>query len=407
MRSPSDSEPPGDQLRERLIGLGEHSHRKSYYPELQKRLEELERFKAFLDYSHDAIFLVQVPRGKIVDFNDSAARQSGWDTEALAGRSIFEVFAFGDDDTARRLISANSPFERQRARVETLLCRRSGETIPAELTLARMHFRAAAYVIVVARDISKRKAAEEALGESERRRLRLQTQLEFAAQVQERLLPSEAPRLPGFELAARCLPAYQVGGDFYDWQETAPGFFSLTLGDVMGKGPAAAMLMATVRASLRAVAQSLAPAEALRQAELALRQDLTNAESFVTLFHARLELATRRLSYVDCGHGCVFMLRADGGVEELLPRGLPFGILSGEGFEEGQIVFRPGDTLILFSDGLIDALEQAELDNASMARHLWADNAQGMVARLVDIMPPTALPPDDMTLVVLKCTAEA
>jgi len=405
MGNRSDSDAAGGTLRESLIGLGEHSHRKSYYPELQKRLEELERFKAFLDYSHDAIFLVDVPRGRIVDFNDSAARQSGWDADALAGRSIFEVFEFAGDDTTRRLISADSPFERQRARVETRFCRRSGETLPAELTLARMIFRDSAYVIVVARDISKRKAAEEALGASERSLLRLETQLEFAAQMQERLLPCDAPQLPGFEIAARCLPAYQVGGDFYDWQEPAPGFFSLTLGDVMGKGPAAAMLMATVRASLRAVAQSLAPVEALAQAELALRQDLSNAESFVTLFHARLEIETRRLSYVDCGHGCVFLLRADGRIEELLPRGLPFGIVSGGSFEEGVFNFQPGDCLVLFSDGLIDALEQTELDNSSLARHLWADDAQGMVDRLVKIMPPMALQPDDMTLVVLKCTA--
>lgn len=406
MRSHSESEDPGGNLRERLIGLGEHSHRKSYYPELQKRLEELERFRAFLDYSHDAIFLVAVPGGTIVDFNDSAARQCGRAAEELRGLSIFGVFEFADDDDARQLICAEETPERKRTQVETRFYRRTGAALPAELTLARMTFQQHAYVIVVARDISKRKAAEAALGESERSRLRLETQLEFAAQVQQRLLPREAPELPGFDVAARCLPAYQVGGDFYDWQETAPGFFSLTLGDVMGKGPAAAMLMATVRASLRAVAQSLAPAAALHQAELALRQDLTNAESFVTLFHARLELATRRLRYVDCGHGCVFMLRADGSIEELLPRGLPFGVLAGEKFQEGQVEFCRGDSLVLFSDGLIEALQQVELDNASLARQLWAEAAQGMIERLVEIIPPTALRPDDMTLVVVKCTTE-
>jgi len=574
MGNRSDSDAAGGALRESLIGLGEHSHRKSYYPELQKRLEELERFKAFLDYSHDAIFLVQVPDGTIIDFNDSAARQSGWDSGELEGRSIFNVFEFSDDH-ARQLLCAEQSPARQRARIETRLFCRSGTPIPAELTLARMVFRDAAYVIVVARDVSKRKAAEAALaervrlaelgaeigvalttgkdlkdtlqrcadalvrhlraafgriwvasrqdpellelqgsagrysrtdgrhsrkrfgelkvgeiaktgtpyltnevvgdpgfsdqewasregmvafagyplvvndrtvgvialffqqamteavlatlasvadeiavgivrqraeialGESERRRLRLQTQLEFAAQVQERLLPREAPRLPGFEIAARCRPAYQVGGDFYDWHETAPGLVSLTLGDVMGKGPAAAMLMATVRASLRAVAQRLAPAEALQQAELALRRDLDNAESFVTLFHARLDIASRRLRYVDCGHGCVFLQRANGDVLELLPRGLPFGVLTGDRFEEGELEFSRGDTLVLFSDGLMEALQGTELDNASLARQLWADDPQQMVDRLTEIMPPTALPPDDMTLVVVKCTAEA
>jgi len=113
------------------------------------------------------------------------------------------------------------------------------------------------------------------------------------------------------------------------------------------------------------------------------------------------------LRYVDCGHGCVFLQRANGDVLELLPRGLPFGVLTGDRFEEGELEFSRGDTLVLFSDGLMEALQGTELDNASLARQLWADDPQQMVDRLTEIMPPTALPPDDMTLVVVKCTAEA
>jgi len=571
MRNPSDLGDNAEDLREKLIGLGEESHRKSYYPELQKRLVELERFKAFLDYSHDAIFLVEVPTGKIVDFNDSASRQTGWGHEDLLELSIFNVFELSGDDRAKDLVCACGEVERKRARLETHLFRRADTPVPAELTLARMVFHDVAYVIVVAREIAKRKAAEEALaervrlaelgaevgaalttgegledtlqrcaesltthtqaafgriwvvskedpqvlelkasagiyrrtdgrhsrkrigelkvgeiaregrpyltnkvvgdpgfsdqewaaaegmlafagyplvvsertvgvialffrkrmtgavldtlasvadeiavgierqraetalGESEKKRFRLQTQLEFAAQVQEKLLPASFPQMAGFEVAARCLPAYQVGGDFYDWQETGPGLFALTLGDVMGKGVAAAMLMATVRASLRAVAHAYAPAEALSLAERSLRQDLQNSESFVTLFHGQLEVSTRRLTYVDCGHGLVFMLRADGSVEELLPRGLPLGVLSGGDFQEGHVIFEPGDTLVLFSDGLMDAMEQVELDNESLAKRLWARNAREMVERLVRVMPSEATPPDDMTLVVIRC----
>jgi len=174
----------------------------------------------------------------------------------------------------------------------------------------------------------------------------------------------------------------------------------------MGKGLAAAMLMATVRASLRAVAQTCPPAEALWQAERALRQDLKNSESFVTLFHGQLEVATRQLTYVDCGHGLVFMLRADGGVEELLPRGLPMGIMGDQRFQEGCVVFGKGDSLVLFSDGLMDAMQQTELDNESLAKRLWARNPREMVDRLVQLMPSKTMPPDDMTLVVVKCIGE-
>ena len=574
MRNRSSPDDPGQELREKLIGLGEESHRKSYYPELQKRLGELERFKAFLDFSHDIIFLIEVPTGRIVDFNDAASRQTGWGHDELRELSIFNVFALAADVQARELICAGEEIKKGWMQMETNLLRRNAEPIPAELSLSRMFFQESACVIMVARDISKRKVAEEALaervrlaelgaevgaalttgkdladtlqrcaesltrhteavfgriwvvsqedpeflelkasaglythtdgrhsrkrigelkvgeiakgrrpylsndligdpgfsdqswvkrerivafagyplvvsdrlvgvialfsrkrmtkaildtlasvadeiavgierqraetalGESEKRRLRLQTQMEFAARMQEHLLPRVFPRLPGFEIAARCLPAYEVGGDFYDWQETKAGCFALTLGDVMGKGLAAAMLMATVRASLRAVAQTYPPAEALAQAERALRQDLSNSESFVTLFHGQLEVATRQLTYVDCGHGLVFMLRADGRVEELLPRGLPLGITAGQRFQEGSVVFAEGDSLVLFSDGLMDALQQTELDNESLAKRLWAHSAQEMVDRLVQITPSDTLPPDDMTLVVVKCTRE-
>jgi PAS domain S-box-containing protein len=574
MRNRSSPADAPQELWEKLIGLGEESHRKSYYPELQKRLGELERFKAFLDNSHDFIFLVEVPTGRIVDFNDTASRQTGWGHDELRELSIFNVFALAGNAQASALIGAGAEIQKGWMQVETNLLRRNAEAIPAELSLSRLFFQESAYVIMVARDISERKVAEEALaervrlaelgaevgsalttgkdltdtlqrcaesltrhteavfgriwivskedpevlelkasaglythidgrhsrkrigelkvgeiakerrpylsnevigdpgfsdqqwikrekmvafagyplviserlvgvialffkkrmtkaildtlasvadeiavgierqraetalGESEKRRLRLQTQMEFAARMQKHLLPTVFPQLPGFEIAARCLPAYEVGGDFYDWQETRAGCFALTLGDIMGKGLAAAMLMATVRASLRAVAQTYPPAAALGQAERALRQDLSNAESFVTLFHGQLEVATRQLTYVDCGHGLVFMLRADGRVEELLPRGLPLGIMSEQPYQEGCVTFGKGDYLVLFSDGLMDAMQQTELDNESLAKQLWARNPQEMVDRLVKITLSDAIPPDDMTLVVVKCTSE-
>lgn len=398
------SDPGKDSgLWEKLIGLGESSHQKSYYPELQKRLEELERFRAFLDYTNDAIFLVEVPSGLIVDCNDSAQRQSGLGLEELRNVSIFDISDMEDNEKACRLITESGEISNHRAMIETQLQRRHGTPIYSEMTLARMRFQERDYVIVVARDISKRKQAEDAFLKSEKSRIRLQSQLDFAAKVQAKLLPDVLPQPPGFEIAARCHPAYQVGGDFYDLQEIGPGRFSLTLGDVMGKGLSAAMLMATVRATLRAVSHACPPAEALRQADLALREDLENSESFVTLFHARLELPARRLTYVDCGHGLVYMLRANGRVDELLPRGLPLGIPSPDPFQSGTTCFHPGDALILFSDGLLDAVLHREIDDGALGRELWSCHAREMVDRLVPLESADSIE-DDMTLVVVKCT---
>ncbi|WP_432823272.1 PAS domain-containing sensor histidine kinase [Trichloromonas sp.] len=164
MRCPADSpENKKNDLRESLIGLGERSHRKSYYPELQRRLDELERFKALLDHNNDAIFLLDVPDGNIIDLNETSCRQLGWDSEDLLGRSIFDLSALGSDSRAHDLIGNASASPQSQAMVESTLYRRDGESFPAEITLARRSFQERAYVIAVARDITKRRQTEQAL----------------------------------------------------------------------------------------------------------------------------------------------------------------------------------------------------------------------------------------------------
>jgi serine phosphatase RsbU (regulator of sigma subunit) len=261
--------------------------------------------------------------------------------------------------------------------------------------------------IVMIRDISERKQAEAALRESEARRIHLQAELALAAEVQAKLLPRYFPFIPGFAIVARCLPARQVGGDFYDWQEVAPGIVTLTLGDVMGNGMAAAMLMATVRATVRAETLLNKPAKALQLASRALRSDLENSESFVTLFHARLDSASRKLTYVDCGHGLVFLRRANGTVEELRVRGLPLGISADETYREGVLAFNKGDTLVLYSDGLIEAMPDLAVNNLALAGRLnCSGNTMEMMNRLTTITELQCPPTDDLTMLLLHCNEE-
>ena len=255
-----------------------------------------------------------------------------------------------------------------------------------------------------AQERAELRKAEEALRQSEMSRFQLQVELHYAAEIQAKLLPRSYPEIPGFEVAARCLPAQRVGGDFFDWQEVCPGVWSFTLGDVMGKGMAAAMLMATVRAALRSVAHNR-PQEAMRLTEQAIRPDLENSESFVTLFHGQLYAAARRLTFVDCGHGYEFVLRAGGDPESLSPRELPLGVPGSKVFREGSLSLEKGDSLILYSDGLIDARPEMALDNPALARRLKnATGAQEMVERLIALPEMTGALPDDMTVLVVHCT---
>lgn len=254
-----------------------------------------------------------------------------------------------------------------------------------------------------AKERAELRMAEEALRESEMRRYQLQMELVYAAEVQAKLLPRSYPSIPGFDVAARCLPAKQVGGDFFDWQEVCPGVWSFTLGDVMGKGMAAAMLMATVRGALRSVAQNR-PQEAIRLAERALEPDLENSESFVTLFLSQLYAEKRRLTFVDCGHGFVFLRRCNGEVENLLPRILPMGVQNSKTYQEGRATLAEGDTLVIYSDGLIDARPELAMDNRTLAEKLEGlDSAQAMVDKFIALTEPQTPLPDDVTVLVVRC----
>jgi phosphoserine phosphatase RsbU/P len=232
----------------------------------------------------------------------------------------------------------------------------------------------------------------------------LEAELSRAARIQAELLPVQVPLLEGFELAARCIPAREVGGDFYDWQLVSPNLLNLTMGDVMGKGMPAALLMTTVRATLRAVARQTSPTANIHATAAAMEADLMHAGSFVTLFHAQLDIARRRLAYIDAGHGHVFIRRANGTALVLPKRGLPLGIVANQEYDGGAVELQSGDALILYSDGLVDMWPQPEHHGSILADMLAnTHGARQMVDRLVAL--PALLGPleDDLTVVVLYC----
>jgi serine phosphatase RsbU (regulator of sigma subunit) len=233
----------------------------------------------------------------------------------------------------------------------------------------------------------------------------LEVELNLAANVQTDLLPSQLPKLPGFEIAARSQAAREVGGDFYDWQQLDPDTLVFTVGDAMGRGMSAALLMAMVRAAVRTVARLHPPAPALELVRSGLEGDLIRTMSFVTLFHARLDAAARRLLFVDAGHAHFFIRHPDGSFENMHPRGPALGIPLRKPYQEGVFTFTPGDTLIIYTDGIIDAQPDLGLDHAALAKSLeCSTSAAEMVERLLAIATGENSPPeDDITAVALRC----
>jgi phosphoserine phosphatase RsbU/P len=234
-------------------------------------------------------------------------------------------------------------------------------------------------------------------------RRRLDLEMAQAAQVQADLLPQHVPDLPGFEIAAYFRSARAVSGDFYDWYQNNQTFV-FTLGDVMGKGMPAALLMATVRAVMRVAGGLRTPALALNTAAAVLGPDLERSGRFVTLFHCQLDGANRQFTYANAGHRLGFVRRQDGTLETFDAQGLPLGIMSDVTYTEKSITLAAGDLVIVYSDGLIDAKEGQEIRFNDLADLLSSEiDAATVVERLVEFAVPRGELPDDLTLLVLRC----
>ena len=226
---------------------------------------------------------------------------------------------------------------------------------------------------------------------------------ERAAQIQRDLLPRERPRLEGYELAGACLPAHDVGGDFYDWVGPQNGRLDLTVADVVGKGVGSALVMATLRAALRGAPHELGPAARVGLASESMARGLTDDGLFVTLFHARLDLGTGVLRYVNAGHGYAAVLRAKQAVQ-LWSQSLPVGVMSETVYREQQVQLRPGDTLLVYTGGLVE-VGGRRLQLQQLARALeGAEDADQMVDRLLDRVRSQRS--DDVTVVALRRAGE-
>ncbi|MGY1724067.1 PP2C family protein-serine/threonine phosphatase [Blastococcus sp. SYSU DS0533] len=224
-----------------------------------------------------------------------------------------------------------------------------------------------------------------------------------AGAVQRALFPRHRPHVTGYDVLGACVPARAVGGDFIDWYQAPGGDLVLTLGDVMGKGLSAGIIMATVRAAMRAVGRHTEPAAALAEAAEALYEDLDRTATLVTLCHARLSPDQHVLRYSDAGHGLMLLLRADGTVERPPAGGLPLGVLPGQEWVDDSVVLAPGDTVVAFSDGVLDLFDGslAALDEitALALRSAGAADIVNGIARWARMADPLA---DDVAVLVVR-----
>ncbi|MFQ5854660.1 MAG: PP2C family protein-serine/threonine phosphatase [Anaerolineae bacterium] len=195
----------------------------------------------------------------------------------------------------------------------------------------------------------------EALREAER----VKQEMEIAARIQQSLLPDDPPppQLIGVVLAGYCIPAANVGGDYYDFLTDNAGRVNLLIADVSGHSVGSALMMAMARSILRReISQGSSPAAVLADTNTAMLHDLTNAGLFITMFCARYDSVTRRLTFANGGHNPPFLRRADEGeILSLDGDGMIVGILDDVVYEEQSITLQPGDLMVLYTDGIVEA----------------------------------------------------
>ena len=199
-----------------------------------------------------------------------------------------------------------------------------------------------------------------------RRHERVDRQLSIGAEIQAQLLPDHCPVIEGVDVAARCRPAFQVGGDYYDFIPTRPeligrrrerGRWALVMGDVMGKGVPAGLLMTMLRGMLRAeVLSGLPPDRILHDLNQLAQEDLSQSHRFVTLFYSDYDPRTRRLRYANAAHNPTLIWRSQQRcVSRLDAPGLLIGLQPEVDYGCAEILLEPGDVLLYYTDGVTEA----------------------------------------------------
>jgi sigma-B regulation protein RsbU (phosphoserine phosphatase) len=248
------------------------------------------------------------------------------------------------------------------------------------------------------------------LAEKEKTLLRMQEELSLAREIQGNLLPKETPSLTGYDIAGKSVPAKEVGGDYFDFLAVEENRLAFCLGDVSGKGLPAALLMANLQASVRSQALAGTSLTSCLERANALLFRNTSPEKFATLFFGCIDASGHTLHYCNAGHNHPFLIGNNTGARRLSTGGLALGCFESFPFEENQVELNPGDRLLVFSDGISEAVNNAEEEfGESRLGELAAANPGASAAELIEQILREVVrhaagraQHDDQTLVVVK-----
>jgi sigma-B regulation protein RsbU (phosphoserine phosphatase) len=256
-----------------------------------------------------------------------------------------------------------------------------------------------------------------AIADEVAQRERLNREVEIAREVQERLFPQTLPPIAGVDYAGACRPALGVGGDYYDFLALPGGQLGIAIGDVSGKGIAAALMMASLQASLRGEATRGAENLATLMSHVnRLVYEASSSNRYATFFYGQYNPATRQLTYVNAGHNPPMLFHGSGEtfrLSRLETGGTVVGLLETFPYEQGRLTIEPGDTFIAFTDGISESMNSAEEEWGEAALIETVKTCYGLspaetitrIMQAADKFVAGAKQHDDMTLVVLRAAS--
>jgi PAS domain S-box-containing protein len=346
--------------------------------------------------------------GAIVVVNALAERLFGYRREEMLGQPV-EVLVperVRDQHVIQRRSYVATPQTRAMASGLELAARRQdGTEFPAEISLGPLRTAGGLLVVAAVRDITERRRAEAELREQK-------AELLAAGMIQRHLLPSSPPVLPGFEIAGRMFSARAAAGDHYDYLQLPDGRLAFVVGDVSGKGVGPAVFMAAVHASFSVLAESSSDISGILARANARLSAESDPSTFVTVFFGCLDPPTRTLTYANAGHPPGFVMDREGQVRCTLDSmSLPLAIDPDARFPvAGPIVLQPGDTVLVLTDGVLEATSPSEdffgsdrtLDVLRANRHRPAGEILEALYEAVCAFTHPQRPQDDVTGVVIK-----
>src|SRR5918997_1437142 len=393
-----------------------------------------EYFEALVLNSPVAIAIMDLDEN-VISWNPAAERLFGYTQAQAVGRSIDDLLAGTPEMHAEVLEYTRQVASDNRVAAVTRRSRKDGTLVDVELlavpvsvggdqvgTYAMYHDitelkRIEDEVRQLNKELEKRvaerteqlKSAMAKQQEVARQRERIEQELRVARLIQQTFLPTSAPELGSYQIAAYYRPAREVGGDFYDFLELEDGRLGLLVGDASGKGIPAAMVMANTRSVLRTVAQrgNIAPGQVLEEANEILYPDIP-PNMFVTCIYGVLDPSRNTFTYANAGHDLPYLQR-NGDAEELRARGMPLGLMPGMSYEEREVVVDAGESVLFYSDGLVEAHDpQGEMFGFPRLRALVAEHDEEehslvdfLLEELYSFVAEGWEQEDDITLVTL------